>query len=290
MSLTTRQQQHAATLFLLASLAAGTNPAHAAKDSASKQPAAATLGVDALHARARAGDAQAQYALAERYSNGHDVPMDRTLAFRWYGAAAAQGLAKAEYALARYHNGQVGDRLDPPQALALTTRAAEHGHVPAQTELGFLYFNGSGSAARNLPLSFRWFKQAAGNGSIPAQCMMGDFYMQGLGGVKQDYASALKWYKRTAVKDDRCASKSQFALHRLYASGKGVAKDMDTATRWLKKAAEAGNPAAQQALGRAYQAGDGLPQDPGLARRWMRKSREGVAPHDDHEHQDEDDH
>jgi TPR repeat protein len=287
MSLPKRQGQLAATLFLLALIAAGSSPAHAAKDNAGKPLAPATPAVDALKARAQAGDAHAQYELAERYSNGQGLPMDRGLAFRWYGAAAAQGLAKAEYALARYHDGQIGDKLDLQQALALTTRAAEHGHVPAQTELGFLYFNGSGSATRNLPLSFHWFKQAADNGSVPAQCMMGDFYKRGLGNVRQDYAQALKWYRLTAVKDDKCASKSQFELHDLYASGKGVVKDMDTATRWLKKAAEAGNPAAQHTLGRAYQMGYGLPQDPALARLWMRKSREGVAPHDDHEHDDD---
>jgi TPR repeat protein len=286
MRLPTPQGLLAVSLFLLASIAAGSSPAHTTQDKSSKPPSAATLPVDALAARAQGGDSQAQYELAERYSNGQGVLMDRSLAFRWYGAAAAQGLAKAEYALARYYNGQLGDKLDLQQALALTTRAADHGHVPAQTELGFIYFNANGAAPRNLPLSFRWFKQAADNGSVPAQCMMGDFYKRGLGGVGQDYAEALKWYRLTAVADDKCASKSQFELHDLYASGKGVVKDEKAATRWLKKAAERGNPVAQHALGRAYQMGYGVEQDPALARLWMRKSREGVAPHDDHEHDD----
>lgn len=282
MSPTQSQRLRAAAFLLLATLAAF-QPAHAAP---ARQPGVAALAPDVLSARAQAGDAHAQYELAERYAQGRDLPMDRSLAVRWYSAAAAQGLAPAEHALARYYNGQTGDSFDPQRALALMVRAAEHGHVPAQAELGFLYFNGSAAVPRNLPLSFHWFSQAAQRGSVPAQCMMGDFYKRGLGDVAQDHAKAFKWYRLTAQKDDKCASKSQFELHGMYASGKGVARNMETATHWLRKSAEAGNPTAQQALGRAYRTGDGVPQDPALARRWTMKSREGVAPHDDHEHDD----
>lgn len=287
--MTSRPVRHrlACALLLAVSTAAGANPATAVQDASGKPGRAAALSIDALSAGAKSGNAEAQYLLAERYGKGDGVAMDRHLAFQWYGAAAAQGLAQAEHALAKYYNGQVGDKLDPQQALALTTKAAEHGHAPAQVELGFLYFNGSGAAPRHLPRSFQWFEKAASNGAVAAQCMLGDFYKQGLGNVKQDYAKALQWYRLTAVKEDKCASKSQFELHRLYASGKGVPRDPAVATRWLKKAAEAGNPAAQHALGRAYQAGNGVRPDPDLAKLWLGKSREGVAPHDEHRHDEE---
>ena len=61
---------------------------------------------------------------------------------------------------------------------------------------------------------------------------------------------------------------------------------MRTAIEWLKRSAHAGNPQAQRALGLAYQRGQGVEANPALAKKWLLKSREGVAPHEDHEHDD----
>lgn len=281
------QQRSAAKVLLLTFIVAALSLAQTANAAPAKPHVAEGEAVKALIAKAEGGDAQAQYELAQRYSQGQGMPMNRDQAFRWYSAAAAKQLAKAEYALAKYYNGQIGNTLDLPQALALTIQAAEHGEVPAQAELGFVYFNGNGATPKNLPRSFHWFEKAAKNGSVVAQCMIGDFYKRGWGNVKQDYGMALKWYKLSAAKEDKCASKSQFELYDMYAYGKGVSKNWEVATAWLKRAAEAGNPTAQQTLGRAYQMGYGVRQDPSLAKRWMKKSREGVAPHDDHEHDDD---
>jgi TPR repeat protein len=84
--------------------------------------------------------------------------------------------------------------------------------------------------------------------------MVGVFYRLGLGGVAQDAREAFGWYGRTATQPDRCVAKSQYALYASYLSGQGVRKDVR--------------------------------HDPALARMWLLKSREGVAPHDDHVHED----
>jgi hypothetical protein len=199
-------------------------------------------------------------------------------------ARADRGEAEAQYALGQRYSGLSGDRLDLQQAFAYTRKAAEQGHLRAQVDLGFIYYNGNARVPKDLAASYQWFRKAADAGAVRAQCMLGDFHRQGLGGVKQDPAEAFRWYQRTATADDRCAPRSQYELYVSYASGQGVRQDERTAMQWLRKAAEAGNPVAQKRLGEHYAQGRGVPRDEELARMWRRKSREGVAPHDDHEH------
>ena len=80
---------------------------------------------------------------------------------------------------------------------------------------------------------------------------------------------------------DRCAAKAQYALYVAYESGSGVTRDLATATRWLKKSAEAKNPQAQATLGRNFVKGHGVARNEETGVDWIRKSREGVAPHDE---------
>ena len=215
--------------------------------------------------------------------------LSRTLAALCLAAAClplqaanpANAEAGKEYERARYFSGQTGERLDLKQSAVHLRKAAELGHLPAQVELAFVYFNGNQSVPRDHAESFRWFSKAASAGSLPAQCMLGDFYKDGLGGVARDPAQAVQWYRRTATVKDRCALKSQYELYVAYESGAGVRKNLATATRWLKKSASGGNPRAQGVLGRNYLKGYGVPQDEERGREWIGKSREGVAPHDD---------
>ncbi|KQP20873.1 MAG: sel1 repeat family protein [Variovorax paradoxus] len=192
--------------------------------------------------------------------------------------------AQVLYAQARHYAGLTGQVVDLAQAHAFLRQAAERGHVPAQVDLGYLYLDGNAQVPKDATAAFHWFRTAAGQGAVSAQCMLGDFYANGWGGARKDPAEAMRWYRRTAATDAPCASRSQYALYRAYADGAGVRRDMAAAIAWLQQAAEAGNPRAQRALGRAYDRGEGVARDPALARVWLRKSREGVAPHDDHEH------
>jgi TPR repeat protein len=202
-------------------------------------------------------------------------------------AANASAGAQRDYDLARSYAGLTGERLDPQKAFTHLRSAAEQGHVAAQVDLAFLFFNGNQQVGRSLPDAFDWFRRAARAGSVPAQCMLGDFYKDGLGGAPREPRTAFGWYARTATAKDRCAAKSQFELYGAYEAGRGVARDMPRAVAWLRKSADAGNPRAQAALGRNYLQGHGVPRDEQAGRMWLRKSREGVAPHDDHDHGNE---
>lgn len=200
------------------------------------------------------------------------------------GGAQAADPGAAAYAQARHYSGVTGQAVDLALASTHLRQAAEQGHRQAQVELGYLYYNGNAQTPKDLTAALRWFRTAADGGAVAAQCVLGDFHQNGWGGLEPDGAEAVRWYRRTAQADAPCATNSQYALYRAYATGQGVRKDMKVAIDWLQQAAEAGNPRAQRALGRAYDRGEGVTRDPGLARVWLRKSREGVAPHDDHEH------
>ena len=201
------------------------------------------------------------------------------------GAVRAELVAGADdYAQARIYSGLTGAKLDRGKAFTHTRKAAEAGHVPAQVDLAFLYFNGNEVVMKDRVAARHWFKAAAEAGSVPAQCMLGDFHRDGVGGARQDPREAFKWYLRSAGQPDRCAPKAQYELYASYASGRGVEKDMAKAMSWLRRSADAGNPQAQRTLGRAYAQGQGVERDERLASLWFRKSREGVAPHDDHDH------
>lgn len=62
---------------------------------------------------------------------------------------------------------------------------------------------------------------------------------------------------------------AQYYLGIMYANGQGVKKDLKTAARWLRSAAEQGIPQAQFRLGELYAAGNGVPRDYERAYVWF---------------------
>jgi len=61
-------------------------------------------------------------------------------------------------------------------------------------------------------------------------------------------------------------------------NGTGIAKDEAGAAQWFKRAAEAGNPVAENRLARILMAGRGLPTDPVQAAKWhILAGQAGVA-------------
>jgi tetratricopeptide (TPR) repeat protein len=91
---------------------------------------------------------------------------------------------------------------------------------------------------------------------------------------RTDYAEAIRWYRRAA---DQGNPHAQNNMGWLYEYGRGVAQDYGEAMRWFRLAAEQGNDSAQSNIGRLYENGWGVAQDYGEAMRWYRKAAEGGA-------------
>jgi len=96
-----------------------------------------------------AGDAQAQFNLAQAYKLGRGVPGDMAMAESWYRKAALQGLAQAEvnYGLALF------DRGERAAALPWLEKAVARGEPRAQLVLGTMLFNGDG-VVRDYPRAY----------------------------------------------------------------------------------------------------------------------------------------
>lgn len=115
------------------------------------------------HARAEAGDANAQLTLGLRYAAGNGVVQNDKEAAKWFERAARQGLADAqyEYGLALL-NGR-GVVQDYRAGFEWIEKPALRGHAKAQFSLGELYRYGTGTPI-DKARAYLWFNLAAAQG------------------------------------------------------------------------------------------------------------------------------
>jgi len=159
------------------------------------------------------------------------------------------------------------ERQDYAGAVKWFRRAAEHGSILAQHDLGFMYAEGEG-VQQNFAEAAKWYRIAADQGDASAQANLGWLYEQGYG-IPQDYTEAATWYRRAADGGNRTC---QYNLGIGYHTGKGVPQDYAEAVRWYRKAAEQGHPPAQFNLACMYGNGYGVPEDHFQAATWFRKA------------------
>lgn len=96
-----------------------------------------------------AGDADAQFNLAQAYKLGRGVPLDPTLAESWFRKAAIQGHVQAadNYGLALFQAGKKAE------AAPWLEKSVAHGEPRAQLVLGTMLFNGDG-VPRDYPRAY----------------------------------------------------------------------------------------------------------------------------------------
>ena len=84
--------------------------------------------------------------------------------------------------------------------------------------------------------------------------------------MRGDYADAIRLWRQLADGGDGI---SQYNLAKMYAAGRGVARDPAAAAEWYRRAAESGVAHARLWLGIAYALGRGVPQDLLQAQKWL---------------------
>jgi len=109
------------------------------------------------------------------------------------------------------------------------------------------------------------WRPLAEGGNAKAQQLLGTLYAEGKG-VAPNSETAFQWFQRAASQGDPVA---QYQVGASYASGTGVKKDNAEAAKWFQKAAEQGMAYAQLNLGLLYAAGNGVPQDNIEAFKWL---------------------
>jgi len=117
---------------------------------------------------------------------------------------------------------------------------------------------------------FRSFKARAEKGDAVAQFSLGNCYENG-NGVAKNLDEAANWWRKAA---DQGHPNAQFKTGLCYESGIGVPRDFVQAVSWYRKAAAQGDADAQNNLGKCYADGDGVPRDFVQAVSWYRKAAE----------------
>jgi len=106
-----------------------------------------------------AGDADAQFNLAQAYKLGRGVPLDPVLAESWFRKAAMQGHLQAgdNYGLALFQANKKSD------ALPWLEKSVARGEPRTQLVLGTMLFNGDG-VPRDIPRAYALMTRASASG------------------------------------------------------------------------------------------------------------------------------
>ncbi|NVO06929.1 MAG: sel1 repeat family protein, partial [Rhodoferax sp.] len=216
---------------------------------------------------AERGTAADAFDLAQMFENGWGIQHSLEQAQDWYGRAAQQGHAAAQFALARLQQSQ-GGLGDPQRALDWYARAAHQGQPDAQHALARLRAQSASRDSDWLEV-FEWCAKAAGSGHTEAS---------------RDLAELLQVHTATLARalQLRAAqqghAQAQYTVGRMYAQGEGVPADTYEACRWFLLAAEGGSVEAAFELALALLSGQGMHQDAAQAVQLLqRAARRGHA-------------
>ena len=168
-----------------------------------------------LGRKADAGHTPSQYRLGVVFKKGEDLPLDYSLAVKWFRKAAEKNNADAQYELAMMQlSGQDDTRVSIKEAFKWLLAAANKGHVEAMYRLGFTYANDPNVETNEIEAA-KWYELAAKQGHAKAQYELGQAYKKGKG-VRRSNDRAAKYYLLAA---DQGHLDSQCELGKLYTYG-----------------------------------------------------------------------
>jgi TPR repeat protein len=139
------------------------------------------------------------YRKAEQYEKKKNY----TEAMRLYRVAADQGNAPAQVAIGNLYTEGQGVSQSYAEALRWYRLAANQGNNEAQNDVGLFLVSGWG-APQDYSEGMRWLRKAADQGNEVAERNIGMLYLQGLG-VTQNQAEAIRWFRQAAAKGDEDA-------------------------------------------------------------------------------------
>src|SRR5215469_1648520 len=235
---------------------------------AQQPPPSQPYDLSSLSEHASAGDAQAQFDLANDYFRTRHVTLEYGQALAWYRKSADQGYAPAQNQLGTMYQHGFGVLRNFKLALAYYRKAADQGYAPAQFNLGVLYESGKYGVKRDYKQALAWYRKAADQNLADGEREVAYFYQCGFG-VKRDFTQALAWYRRSA---DHGSAMAENQLGYFAEEGWGERQDYTQALSWYSKAAERGNDSAQENLGYMFQHGTGVAVDYAKARYWYYKA------------------
>jgi TPR repeat protein len=133
-----------------------------------KQAAGPSSSIQRLRMQAERGNVEAQFALAQAYDRGRDVPKDKIEAVRWYRLAATQGDPFAQNALGDNFWEGTGVPKDDKEAAGWWRLAATQGFAPAQHSLGKILSGGGQGVRTDKTQAYMWLALSAAQGDEEA--------------------------------------------------------------------------------------------------------------------------
>jgi len=223
--------------------------------------------LQSLKSDADAGNALAQYELANRYEK-----MNSDLkAAQYWQKSAEQGYAPAQAAFGSALGRGVGVGMDISNAITWYRKAAEQDYPVAEYAMGNFYAEGKG-VALDLDQAVQWWKKAAARNYANAEAALGEFYAFPQNEHGTNYvncAEGIRWLRRAAAHGSAAAMNN---LGLAYQTGTGVKIDAEKSVRWYREGAERGDDMAQASLGECYFFSYGVPRDPIEAYKWIKLS------------------
>ncbi len=171
--------------------------------------------------------------------------------------AAEHGVLEAQYELGMMYEYGLSLPKDNQAAIFWYCTAAERGSEYAQYKLAAMFENGHG-VVQDYTTAASWLRKAAQSGLSEAQYRLGYLLENGLGFPGPMLSEAATWYLLASKQGSVDAA---FRLGLLYEMGRGVKKDMTLAAQYYTTAAHEGNANAQYSLGVMYVTGEGVTKD-----------------------------
>lgn len=156
-----------------------------------------------LHARAVAGDADAQLNMGGVFFKGQDVEQDYAEGAEWFRLAARQRHPQAQFNLGMMYDLGLGTAQNHTEAVKWYRLAADQGLALAQLNLGVAYATGQGVVKNELDAA-RWLRLAANQGEAQAQFNLAVMYANGQG-VEQNFTEAYRWAKLASAQGHETA-------------------------------------------------------------------------------------
>ena len=238
----------------------------------------------ALEKQAAAGDAKAQYQLAEALFWGKGGPQDLEQAVDWARLSAKQGNAKGQFRLAiqlllaqgakaSVENDQLGLKTLVQSVPGLKKLSAQ-GDADAQHKLALLYLRGLVKGKDNRPYmqgpkeAAELFGKSATQGNVGAQYWMTFIYKKGLLG-KPSEGKALEWLRKAAESGSSVAG---YEYWEMYRRSENLRSKLDEAKPFLIAAAKSGLGTAQHQYAIALYEGMFGQVDKIAGIEWVKKS------------------
>lgn len=262
-------------LVVKSSVSVGRADEHPAEQPISKNkpatnPANGLISLDLLQAAAEQGEAASQHALAERYFRATGVTRDLPRAYGWYRKAGQQGHPDGQYKVFVCLNLGLGVKEDRFEAREWLIKAAKQNHPRAQHSLGILHEFGEAGIQRDVDAAVRCYQRGVELGDPDSMRSLATCYHNG-SGVPKDMVRATELYRQAADKGHQVA---QVILATLHLEGVSLPRDPERAFQLARTAAEGGLTRGQFMVGTLYYGGIGVPRNPEQAVVWYRKAAE----------------